>query len=75
MKTRVVKENDRFYPQYRWMFIWCYFSNSWYTVYWDTLEEAIDFLDRHFVRHSKVPPRIIIPHYSYCKRTDYTGPK
>lgn len=73
MKTRVVKENNRYYPEYRFCFIWFRFIEPCWNPNFGRLEHAQQYIDA--MMKSKIKQREIMPYKTFCKRTDYTGPK
>lgn len=74
MKTRIVKTRGRFWPEYRFCFIWFKFTEGRYHLSFPTLAKCELYIDVE-MNNSRISPKEIIPYKTFCKRTDYTGPK
>lgn len=71
-KYRIFEEDNMFYPQFREFFVWCYwyhFSDS-YSAFWDAeviyfnkLEDAINFIDSKIKQPNTPNPKKIIHKY------------
>lgn len=73
MKTRVVREFGKYYPERRFCFIWFRFQEKFWKPNFVRLEEAQRYIDDRMV--GKLDTKEIIPYKTFYKRTDYTGPK
>lgn len=75
MKLRIIKKHNLYYPQYRWAFIWCHFtegySDSW--VEYFKLSEAEEYIKDYITRIRPSRSFEVIKEYDVTEEATSTG--